>query len=348
MFSGIFYIAYACMHLPAGLLIARYGLRKVLPFAIFISALGFLPIIYSDNWCILILGRFIMGAGSSFGIAAAFYMLSGASPKKFGNMIAITFSSGLSAAIIGGAPLAKCLDVFGFTATIQGLTLIGFFVAALACAIKPIRKNNKKITWQDVKSSIKNRHLLLISIAGGLVASAAVFSDTWGARFLGMKYGVDPVDAAQLTAYVFVGRVIGYPLCAYLLSLTHYMRLAFALSICMVCVFLFLLLGPILPYIVCSALFILMGIFYCCVLPTLYAASRQVTPKLAVLALSLSNLSTMAVIYCVDMIVGIAIDSFGGLGDIKAFQNSLLFIPALCILGILTFFYVNRSITKTS
>ena len=333
------------MHLPAGFLIARYGLRKTLPLAILISALGFIPINYSDNWVVLILGRVLMGASSSFGIAAAFYMLSGVSLEKFGARLAMTFCSGLSAAILGGSPLAHCLQTFGFTCTVNALSVIGIALAVIALALpKIIISNTKKVTLKDVKAALTNHSLLWLSFTGALISSAAVFSDTWGARFLSMKYNISPIESAQLTTCIFMGRIVGYPLCTILLKHINATKLALCFGSAMSCLFFFLIISPPLPYYLCCGLFLLMGFFYCYIMPSLYTASQQVDPKIVVLALSLWNLSAMVVFYITDLIVGLSIDTFGNINNLQTFQNALLIIPIICGAGVINFYFIRKKI----
>ncbi|MDP3640890.1 MAG: MFS transporter, partial [Alphaproteobacteria bacterium] len=56
-FSGVYYIGYSLMHLPIGIMLDRYGPRKVMTACILMTVVGLLPIIFSEHWVFPIMGR---------------------------------------------------------------------------------------------------------------------------------------------------------------------------------------------------------------------------------------------------------------------------------------------------
>jgi len=67
-FSGVYYIGYSLMHLPIGILLDRFGPKKIMPLFILMTVLGSMPIIFSDFWVYPISGRALIGMGSSAAI----------------------------------------------------------------------------------------------------------------------------------------------------------------------------------------------------------------------------------------------------------------------------------------
>src|ERR1700690_2834479 len=49
-FSGLYYIGYALMHLPIGIMLDRYGPRKVMTGCILLTVAGLSPLIFADHW----------------------------------------------------------------------------------------------------------------------------------------------------------------------------------------------------------------------------------------------------------------------------------------------------------
>src|SRR5205085_4252833 len=64
-FSGIYYIGYSLMHLPIGIMLDRFGPRKVMTGCILLAVAGLLPLIFADHWLFPIAGRLLIGMGSS-------------------------------------------------------------------------------------------------------------------------------------------------------------------------------------------------------------------------------------------------------------------------------------------
>lgn len=71
-FSGIYYIGYSLMHLPIGIMLDRFGPRKVMTVCILLSVVGILPLIFADHWMYPIAGRLLLGMGSSAAILGVF------------------------------------------------------------------------------------------------------------------------------------------------------------------------------------------------------------------------------------------------------------------------------------
>ena len=71
-FSGVYYIGYSLMHLPIGMMLDRFGPRKIMPVCILLTVAGLLPLIFADHWIYPIVGRFLIGMGSSAAILGVF------------------------------------------------------------------------------------------------------------------------------------------------------------------------------------------------------------------------------------------------------------------------------------
>src|SRR5581483_9528944 len=125
-FSGIFYLGYAAAHLPLGILLDRYGPKKVMPICIILAVIGTLPIIFSSNWVIALIGRLIVGIGSSGAILSAFKVIySSFGSERFTRILSFTITIGLLGAIYGGAPLNYLCTIFDYKSIAIILALIG-------------------------------------------------------------------------------------------------------------------------------------------------------------------------------------------------------------------------------
>src|SRR5690349_22155978 len=49
-FSGVYYIGYSLLHLPVGILLDRFGPRKIMTGCIFLTVIGLMPLIFSNHW----------------------------------------------------------------------------------------------------------------------------------------------------------------------------------------------------------------------------------------------------------------------------------------------------------
>ena len=70
-FAGIYYIGYIIIHVPIGLALSKWGGKLVLPTCILLTSLGLAPLVYSENWNYVLMGRLMVGLGSSAAIVGA-------------------------------------------------------------------------------------------------------------------------------------------------------------------------------------------------------------------------------------------------------------------------------------
>ena len=61
-----YYLAYALMQIPAGILIARLGARKIALLAVLLCVTGVFIFVFAYSYPVIILARILMGLGSSF------------------------------------------------------------------------------------------------------------------------------------------------------------------------------------------------------------------------------------------------------------------------------------------
>lgn len=350
-FSGVYYTGYALAHLPLGFLVSRYGLKKILPWCVALSALGLWPVIYADTWTARLAGRVITGVGSSFSPIAAFYLLSNFYPKeKFTKFFSILLSIGLLAAIYGGAPLAHLINVFGCKTVINILMIVGVTFAGVTLLILPHEEKNLEVGKSVVGKIVTNPKILLIGLASGLmIGTLEGFPDAWGVTFLNSKYGLNTVDAAKLTSLIFVGMFVGCPLCSWLASRKHqYFQTISAVGAIMVFCFSMLLLAKDLPYPLLSTLFIITGV--CCgfQVPALYTGSIFVKQRRASsMGSTVVNMIMMSFGHIIHTIVGFSINCLGGLESLSALNKGLWIIPLAGTFGFLIFYYLYKT-TKVS
>ena len=94
-FSGIYYIGYSLMHLPVGIMLDRYGPKKVMSGAILLSVAGLTPLIFASHWAYPIAGRLLIGVGSSAAILGVFKIIRMSFEEKlFPKMLSIAVTIG--------------------------------------------------------------------------------------------------------------------------------------------------------------------------------------------------------------------------------------------------------------
>ena len=63
LITSFYYIGYAGMQIPIGLLLDKFGVRYVVAISAITCVLGNMPLLLSDHWLLSLFGRFLIGIG---------------------------------------------------------------------------------------------------------------------------------------------------------------------------------------------------------------------------------------------------------------------------------------------
>src|SRR3990167_540876 len=213
-YSGVYYIGYVLMHLPIGIMLDRIGPKKVMTGCMLLIVLGLLPVVLSDNWIYPIMGRFLIGMGSSAAILGVFKIIRMSfAEKHFSRMLTFSVTIGLLGAIYGGGPVAQMCDSLGYKAVIEIFAILGVVLAGITYFIVPeVKHDNQNTIISDINTVFTNYKFLAVCFfAGLLVGPMEGFADVWGAEFLKQEYGFDSITTGYLTSLIYVGMCFGGP-----------------------------------------------------------------------------------------------------------------------------------------
>ncbi|MCM1001353.1 MAG: MFS transporter [Wolbachia endosymbiont of Melophagus ovinus] len=298
-FSGLYYVGYTLAHIPVGLFLDRSGPKLVLPICTILTFAGTLPLICFDEWYLSILGRIIVGIGSSasaigiFKVASMYF-----SQEKSARMASLSIIIGLLGAIYGGLPLDFLLDKFGWDYVIYTFSAFGCLLALLLFFVTPSNNAQENVNdniLKDLKTVLCNKHIILISLFGGLmVGPLEGFADGWARAFLCEVYKMTGDLASSLSSFVFIGFGAGAFFLAYLLEKypnRHY-EVIIACSFAMIVSFLLLFTRAGGLYVVLPALLVI-GFASGYQVITIYKAISYVNNNLVGLATAVSNMIVM-------------------------------------------------------
>lgn len=336
-FSGVYYIGYSLMHLPIGILLDRFGPRKVMSGCILLTVAGLMPLIFADHWVYPIVGRFLIGIGSSAAILGVFKIIRMTFQERhFPRMLSFSVTIGLIGAIYGGGPVSYMREVFGYHAVIQLFALAGLFLAVATYWIVPdIKKETNKTIVSDIKEVFRNRKVIWSCIFAGLmVGPLEGFADVWGTAFLTQVYGFERTFAASLPSMIFIGMCFGAPVLSWIAEKvgSHLLTIIGAGTMMAVC-FVSLLAWSIPPGVL-TVNFVVVGI--CCAYQILaiYNASTYVREQLAGLTTAVANMIIMIFGYAFHVAIGNMVDFMGGPTLAHALTSGVEVIPLTLFLGI--------------
>ena len=105
IFSSCFYLAYASVLLPLGILMDRWGPRWLFGLGSILCAGGCILFSYTSNFHIACMARFMMGMGASCGFLGTLKLGTlWLPPEDLGRVIACTVAGGTLGAMAGARP----------------------------------------------------------------------------------------------------------------------------------------------------------------------------------------------------------------------------------------------------
>lgn len=339
-FSGVYYIGYSLMHLPVGIMLDRYGPKKIMTGCILLTVIGMLPLLFSDYWIYPIAGRFLIGIGASAAILGVFKIIRMTfSEARFPRMLSLSVTIGLIGAIYGGGPVSYMLDTFGYQMVIQLFAATGFVLAMTTYWVIPdVQASPEGTVVSDIKEVLSNKKVILSCVfAGFMVGTLEGFADVWGTVFFKQVYGFDNTVAATMPSMIYIGMCFGAPVLSLIADrVGSYLVTIIGAGITMaVCFSLLLFLH--LPSGVLSLSLILVGV--CCAYQILaiYKASTYVRVEVAGLTTAIANMIIMIFGYVFHAIIGGIVNVMGGANESDALIYGLAVIPGALYLGIYGF-----------
>ncbi len=335
-FSGVYYIGYALMHLPIGIMLDRFGPRKVMVGSILLSAFGLVPLLMTDHLAYPILGRFLMGLGSSGAILGVFKIIRlSFEEARFARMLSLSVMVGLVGAIYGGGPVSYMKSELGYNAVLTTFIAMGLALALFAYfLIPPSQKGESRPILSDIKQVFGNKRVLMTCFFAGLmVGPLEGFADVWGTVFLKKVFHFDSSLASSLPSLMFIGMCFGSPILSFIAEKTEsYLLTIVGAGIVMASGFISLLIGP-MDVMIVSIYFVLIGICSAYQILAIYKASTFVKEEVAGLTTAAANMIIMVFGYLFHSVIGSLVSQYGGAESSYALKVGIAAIPVALAFG---------------
>jgi predicted MFS family arabinose efflux permease len=341
------------MQIPLGIMLDRVSFRFVTFISISVTAIGTLSFVLTDNWNILLLSRFVIGAGSGVAfLAVAKVIKTFFQERHHSIMIGLSFSLGLTGAFFGATPMRLLFEHFGYDNTFKVLAIVAFAIALLMLALGKIERDNEAqqndANMGQIIKLLFNPRIILIGISGALmVGSLEGFSDAWSIPFFEQIYGMTSTESTLAVSFVFIGMCFGGPILALAASAIRSANgMVCITGIATILIFLMLFYGPILSFTQSSILMFILGILCCYQVLVFSVVSSYVSPKSAGLAIAITNCINMSFGHFFHVIIGNTIEcswdgavleSGAARYSLDAFITSLSIIPVCCVVGVIGF-----------
>ena len=349
--SAFYFYGYSTMQVPVGLLMDRFGPRRLLTLSVLACTAGCLLFAASNEALSASLSRLVIGAGSAFGLVGAMTIAGQWFPAhRFALLSGLVLMMGMVGGIFGQAPARLSVEALGWRETMVMFSAGGIVLAVAAWSFvrdKPAAIGARRQSiWRSLGAVFTNRQVWLNAIAGiGTTAPLLGFAGLWGVPYFETRYEIDRAAAAGMTSMVLIGLAIGSPFFGWLSDRMQRRRLPLicGLLICLVS-FAALVYLPHVPLGTATVLALVCG-FGAASQITCFAAARESSPgALSGTTLGVTNgLVTSAGAVFQPLIgalldVGWAGETQGGarVYDLAAYQFAFVSVTIGSVVGLLS------------
>ncbi len=219
--SGAFFVIFAVLQIPIGVLFDRYGARTVVSSMLIFAVLGSVLFALAESAEVLVAGRFLIGLGFAGGMVGSLVILSRwHSPSDFTRKMAILFAAANLGSLFATSPLAAATDSIGWRATFLVLAvataLVGmafYLLVKDAPAGADVSKQDKQTFGESIRGVGKVFKvpgvLCVMPMIGLGYASIVTIIGLWGAPYLEEVHGLESLDQGNLLAIMAIAFVVG-------------------------------------------------------------------------------------------------------------------------------------------
>ena len=348
--ASAFFLSYALMQIPTGLMLDRFGPRVIMSGLFLLTVVGTLLFALSPSGTAMLIARILMGIGCAGVFPGAFLVIARFYPPARFTPIGATLNSfAMLGTFLATVPLAYLVTIIGWR---DSFLWIGIFMALVAVlAVVAVRdqpagvdakaQRERQESVRDVLAgswAVMRTPGILTITSGGIALSAGnTILGIWGGPYLNDVHNLDQTERGAVLIFMACSSIVGHLLygqASRVISSLKRLVLGGTAAIAAIMGALALLPAP--SVITVTALLAFLGM--ACGFPTIMLAhSRALVPDhLIGRALTTVNTGVMIAIAAMQMaiggIIGSVMVSAGGQATADSYRVAFGFFAAMAVL----------------
>ncbi len=210
--------------LPAGIILDRFSVRKVILSALGLCIIGTVGFAYSTNLLQASISHFFSGIGNAFCFLSCMLLCSRWFPARWHALVmGVMLTMGLLGGVIAQTPFSLLAQAFSWrdALLVDAAIGLGIFMLIYLFVADAKKKNETKLQTiplsEGIRRSITNFQNIACGIYTGMMnLPVMLLGAMWGSLFLMQAHNLELVEAAFVTSMVCMGTIVGCPIVGYI------------------------------------------------------------------------------------------------------------------------------------
>lgn len=320
---AFYYYIYTPMQLPVGVMMDRFGPRRLLVFACLVCAIGTYLFATAQHTSLIAVARLLVGFGSAFAFVGVLKLATLWLPKnRFGMFCGMATALGMVGAMIGDVSMASLVNSHGWRTTVLYSAYAGLVLAAVIFLVMRDNNYRNEVAHQhqtatfrslipDLIVLLRNPQIWLNGVIGCLLyIPTSAFAELWGVPYLQAAFNFSRENAAAAISMIFLGWAVGGPIAGFISDQIRRRRTPIIVgSICAAALIVLLLYATALPKTAIYSILFIFGVFSSAQV-IVFAVGREISPStLSGTAMALTNMLVMIGGVVFQPVIGVLLDS---------------------------------------
>ncbi|MEH6475193.1 MAG: MFS transporter [Sneathiella sp.] len=210
LIAAVLFFTSAVLQVPNGLLLDRFGPRRIVPIYVGFAVGACLLLAYATTYEEVVIARMLLGGGFSVTMMSSYVLFSKWFPAdRFATIVSWLMAASSIGSILASYPLAYFIAEFGWRPAyliISAVTLVAILIGILIIQDTPPGYRQSKNQPTTMMQSIKGYSAVLLYprffffLAMGAVAfgPSTTILGMWGGPFLETEYGLNGIERGQI------------------------------------------------------------------------------------------------------------------------------------------------------
>ena len=219
--AAALFFASALVQIPIGMMLDRFGSRKVICTTAIFAVIGSLLLASAESFNDILIARILIGLGYSATMMSSYVLFAKwFPPEKFATMASWLMASSSIGAIMASAPLAYSIELFGWRTpfvVVAIITLLMILIGFVVIRDTPpgyVESDQKPATMgQSIRGYINvlkhPRFFNLLAMGFVAYGPAVALIGMWGGPFLDDKFGLNGTERGQILLLMAIAMPVG-------------------------------------------------------------------------------------------------------------------------------------------